>query len=1109
VTKAFLNRPVLATVSSILILIAGLVVIPALPISQYPQIAPPVVTVTATYTGASPQAVEAQVTTPLEQAVNTVQGLRYLSSTSAQGVSTITCTFNLGVNLDIAAADVQNAVQSSLGLLPSTVQQLGIQVAKNSGAFVMGIALTSTDKSLDTLTMSNYAQINITNNLTRVPGVSQVIIFGQRQYAMRIWLNPIKLQQEGLDATDVVNALQEQNAAIAAGSIGSPPAAQNQPYTYTVNALTQLSDPSQFSAIILRANPNGGYVRLADVARVELGAESYTTELSFDGTSKVVGLGVLQYPSANALDVSRRVIGEMQQLAPQFPTGMHWTVAFDVTTYVNESIKEVLLTLLLSILLVIGVIFLFLQHPKSTLIPAATIPVSLIGTFFVMQLFGFTINTITLFGLTLATGLVVDDAIVVIENIARHMEMNKGKQSGVASAAEAMREIQSAVVASSLVLLAVFLPVGFLPGTTGQIYKQFALTIAASITISLFMALTLAPVLSARLLSGEYESRLGFFRAFNAGFARFRDWYGRVLPTMFRRRWPVAIGFAFALLFTLFLVARTPQGFLPDEDLGYFIILVQAPEGTSLQGERAIASKAAAIIRAQPEIEHLFDVGGFSFSGSSPNRGIMFALFTPWADRKSPSWCQLVFLFSHPTACISHNAFAVEQRLNYAFYSQIPEAQIFAFNPPAINGVGNFGGFQFELEDRGNVGLPTMMNTAYGIMGAAAKDPRLMNVFTQYRINSPQIEADIDRNKAKSIGVSLSDIFTTMEVDLGSLYVNNFTYLNRSWQVDVQADAPYRNTVASLGDLYVHSASAPGTSVVPNTIASPEPGSGASATTSTGGVMTPLSALMSAKQVLGPPIITHYNLYRNIELSGSNAPGVSTGTAITAMQQLAQRVMPKGVSYEWTGLQLDQIAAGPLTIEIFILALVFVFLVLSAQYESYIDPLIVLLAVPTALLGALLFINLRHLPIPFLFDPSLSQDVYAQVGYVMLIGLASKSAILIVEFANQQLREGATIVQAAMRAAQTRLRPILMTSIAFVIAVVPLVFASGAGEAARHSLGTVVFGGMLMSTVLNLGITPVLYVIIKSLEPRGGRPQRDGQTRGEVASEPIAPRVGV
>ncbi|MBV8197001.1 MAG: efflux RND transporter permease subunit, partial [Candidatus Eremiobacteraeota bacterium] len=1077
--------------------------------AQYPQIAPPVVTITAIYTGASPQAVEAQVTTPLEQAVNTVQGLRYMSSTSAQGTSSITCTFNLGVNLDIAAADVQNAVQSSLGQLPATVQQLGITVAKNSGSFVMGIALTTDSKSLDRLAMSNYAQINVVNNLERVPGVSQVIIFGQRQYAMRIWLNPVKLAQQGLDASDVVSALQEQNAAVAAGSIGAPPAPKNQPYTYTVNALTQLSDPAQFANIVLRANPNGGYVRLSDVARIELGAQSYSTELRFDGTNQVVGLGVLQYPTANALDVSRKVRAAMAQLAPQFPTGMHWDVAFDVTTFVNESIKEVVLTLLMSIALVILVIFVFLQHPKSTLIPAATIPVSLIGTFFVMQLFHFSINTITLFGLTLATGLVVDDAIVVIENIARHMELNKGKQSGVASAAEAMREIQSAVVASSLVLLAVFVPVGFLPGTTGQIYKQFALTIAASISISLFMALTLAPVLSARLLSGEYESKLAFFRWFNANFKRFRDWYGRALPNMFRRRWPVAAVFLGALLITLLLAGRTPQGFLPDEDLGYFITLVQTPEGTSLEGEQNIAKKAEAIIGAQPEVQHIFDVGGFSFSGSSPNRGIMFTLLKPWGDRKSPPWCQLIFLFAHPQACTPHSIFAVEQRLNYAFYSQIPQAQIFAFNPPAINGVGNFGGFQFELEDRGNVGLPTLMNTAYGMMGAAAQDSRLMNTFTQFRINSPQIESNIDRNKAKSIGVSLSDIFTTMEVDLGSLYVNNFTYLNRSWQVIVQADAPYRNSVASLGNLYVHSSSGASTPVGPAAVATPPPGLATTGSTATGTVMTPLSALMTANKVLGPPVISHYNLYRNIELNGSNAPGTSTGSAIQAMQQIASKVMPKGVSFEWTGLQLDQIAAGPLTIEIFILALIFVFFVLSAQYESYIDPLIVLLAVPTALLGALLFINLRHFPIPFLFDPTLSQDVYAQVGYVMLIGLASKSAILIVEFGNQQLRQGATIVQAAMRAAQTRLRPILMTSIAFVIAVIPLVFATGAGEAARHSLGTVVFGGMLMSTVLNLGITPVLYVIIKSFELRGSRAGSDGQSHGEVREQPVSPPVGV
>ncbi|MBV8490833.1 MAG: efflux RND transporter permease subunit, partial [Candidatus Eremiobacteraeota bacterium] len=907
-TKAFLTRPVLAIVCSLVILIGGLVALPTLPIAQYPQIAPPVVTVTANYTGASPQAVESQVTTIIEQSVNSVEGLRYISSTSSQGVSTVTCTFNLGVNLDIAAADVQNAVQSSLGQLPATVQQTGITVAKNSGSFVMGIAMTSDEKSLSTLDLSNYVQLNLVNDLGRVPGVSQVIIFGQRQYSMRIWIDPLKLQQQGLDASDVVAALQEQNASIAAGSIGAPPAPKNQPYTYTVNALTQLSSPAQFANIILRANPNGGYVRLGDVARVELGAQSYTNALRFNGHGKTVGMGVLQYPTANALQVSQNVRDAMARLAPSFPAGIHWQVAFDATTFVNESIHEVELTLLFSIVLVILVIFVFLQDPKSTLIPAATIPVSLIGTFFIMKLFGFTINTITLFGLTLATGLVVDDAIVVIENIARHMELNKGKKSPLASAAEAMAEIQSAVVASSVVLLAVFVPVGFLPGTTGEIYKQFALTIAASISISLFQALTLAPVLSSRLLTGETEAKARFFRWFNAGLANFRNWYGTRLPGFFRRRWIVLAAFGAALAFTLFLVVSTPQAFLPDEDVGYFITLIQAPEGTSLEGEQAVGRKVEAIMQSQPEVQYVFDVGGFGFSGTSPNRGVVFTLLKPWNERQTPFWCN--FAFGHGgTSCTDHSIFSVEQRVNGAFFMTIPEAQVFAFNPPAINGLGNFNGFQFELEDRGNVGLDKLMGVAFAIMGTAYKDPRLQNVFTQFRINSPQIEADIDRNKALAIGVPLANIFQTMEVDLGSLYVNNFTYLNRSWQVQVQADEPFRNSVASLQQLYVRANTAG--SVQTNGVSSfgASTTSGAVATSSTnatGSVMVPLSSLMSAKKVLGPPIISHYNLYRNIELSGGAAPGVSSGTAISEMQKIARQVMPPGVSFEWTGLQLDQ-----------------------------------------------------------------------------------------------------------------------------------------------------------------------------------------------------------
>jgi len=712
-----------------------------------------------------------------------------------------------------------------------------------------------------------------------------------------------------------------------------------------------------------------------------------------------------------------------------------------------------------------------------------------------MKIFGFTINTITLFGLTLATGLVVDDAIVVIENIARHIEMNKGRQSGIASAAQAMREIQSAVVASSLVLLAVFIPVGFFPGTTGQLYKQFALTIAAAITISLFQALTLAPVMSARLLTGEVESQFIFFRWFNAGLARFRRWYASELPRLFRFRFIVTAIFACALLATLFMFVKTPTSFIPSEDQGYFIVLVQAPEGTSLSNEVAVSEKAEAIIRSQPQVRYMFDVGGFSFTGSAPNRGLMFVLLKPWSQRKGSD----------------DGIDAVINRINYGFFKQIPQAQIFAVNPPAINGVGSFGGFQFELEDRSNLGLPVLMKTAYEIMGAAAQDPRLMNVFTQFRINSPQIQMDVDRDKAKAIGISLTDIFDTLEVDLASLYVNNFTYLNRSWQVDVQAEEPYRNRVSSLQSLYLSSGSAANnTSTSTNPLATPAPFSPAASTNATNTVMTPLSALVNIQQVQAAPIITHYNLYRNIELNGNNAPGRGSGEAIAAMEEIANKVMPAGMSFEWSGLQLDEIAAGSLSTIIFALGLVFVFLVLSAQYESFIDPLIVLLAVPAALFGALGFMNFRHFPIPFLYDPSLAQDAYAQVGYVMLIGLASKSAILIVEFANQQLREGASVVQAAMRAAQTRLRPILMTSIAFIIAVIPLVFATGAGSAARHSLGTVVFGGMLVSTFLNLAITPVLYVIIKSLELRGKPSGRDGEARVERQEDlqPFSPTSG-
>ena len=1078
-TKFFLNRPIFATVFALIITIAGLIAIPTLPVAQYPQINPPVVTISAFYLGADPKTVESAVTIPLEQAVNGVQGLNYLSSVSAQGSSSITCTFHLGTNLDIAAADVQNAIQSAFGRLPGTVTQSGVTVSKNAGSFVMGMSLISNTKKYDTLFLSNYAALNIVNDLKRIPGVSNVNIFGERLYAMRIWLDPHELAARGLTVTDVLAAIQSQNAAVPGGSIGAPPQPANQPYTYVVSVQGRLTTPQQFRDIILRSDPNGGITRLSDVARVDLGAEDYSSFLRFDGHQNVVGMGVQQYPSANALTVSSAVIAEMNKLEKKFPAGVHYQVAFSSTAFVQESIKDVLVTLLISILLVIAVIYLFLQNGRATLIPAITIPVALIGTFAIMKIFGFSINTITLFGITLATGLVVDDAIVVIENIERIVKL---RGTGVlAGAAEAMEEIQGAVVASSLVLLAVFIPVAFFPGTTGQIYKQFALTIVGSISISLFASLTLAPPLAVKFLHvGDRPPRFGLFTWFNRRLERFRNSYAATLPRLIKVRRRVLVGFAATLALVVVLFKVIPSGFIPDEDQGFLMCIIQAPEGTSLAGEHAVAVQVEKYFLSQPQVEHVFNIGGFSFGGSTPNRGMMFIRLKPWNDRTGPfntaSFLSLKYFFHF---------------MSYA------RAQVLVVNPPAISGVGTTAGFQFELENNGTLTLRQLDAVAKKIIAAAAKDPRLVQVRTQFAINSPQLDATVDRQKAISLGVPLSDLYATLGVMLGGAYVNDFNYLDQSYRVYVEGDEPYRDRIASLQSLYTRSAS---------------------------GGMIPLPELVSVKRALSAPVIDHYNLYRNIEITGQAASGHSSGEAITAMEQIFKRVAPPGVSYEWSGISLEEIHAGTQTILLFTLGIIFVFLVLAALYENWIDPLIVLLAVPAALFGALALIGLRNLVPDFIFgilgavgvpipNPfgNMAQNVYVQVGYVMLVGLASKNAILIVEFANQQLRAGADITTAALRGAQTRLRPILMTSIAFILGATPLVFATGAGSAARQSIGTVVFGGMVVSTFLNLLVTPVLYVVIKSAEERFfGRPfvETHGTTAGLELGENSTPPQG-
>ncbi|MGH7708083.1 MAG: efflux RND transporter permease subunit [Vulcanimicrobiaceae bacterium] len=1052
----FLKRPILASVASLIILLVGLISIPLLPVEQFPTIAPPTVTVQAVYLGASAQTLEASVTTPLEQALNGIQGLRYISSQSGNdGVSTITCVFNLDRNLDQATNDVQNAVNLAQGRLPNEVKQTGITVDKNSGSsFVMAIGMV-TDGRISATDLSNYVDLNVANELRRIPGVANVIIFGERKYAMRLWVDPKRLADNGLTAGDVVQALQEQNVQVAAGAIGAPPTNGHQPYQVSVRATGRLSTPREFSRIILKNTPDGGAVTVGQIGRVEIGAEDYSTNLRFDRQSSV-GLGVQQLPNGNALDVSKRVKETLDRLQQKFPAGVHYKIAFDATDFVRASIHDVIITLGIAIVLVVAVIFLFLQDWRTTLIPAITIPISLIGTFGLMKLLGFSINTLTLFGLTLATGLVVDDAIVVIENIARFI-YDKGMPPFKA-ATEAMREISGAVVATSLVLLSVFIPVGFFPGTTGALYKQFALTIACSIAISLFNALTLTPVLSALLLGRVERPKNSFFRRVNRVIDTTRRRYDRILPS-FIRRWPIVVAlFVAALVFTGFLYKSTPTGFVPDEDQGFIIVASQAPEGTSADGMLVAQKKIEDVLFQQPEITDVFDVGGFGFTGNGPNKATMFIKLKPLAERGGGP----------------HGAGAVVGRL-FGLLGQVPNASSFPLVPPAVPGLGFQGGFFFELEDRGNIGLIPLAYNAYHLMGMAAADPVLNQTYTTFSIASPQLVARIDREKAKNLGIPLTNIFQTMQVYLGSVYVNDFDYLNRSYRVYVQADAPYRSSTNDLQTIFVRSNS---------------------------GGTVPLASLLTTTETKTAPVITHFNLFRSVELNGQAGPGYGSADAINEMQKLASKLQP-GTGFEWSGLSREEIEGGSQALLIFLLGIAFTYLVLSAQYESFIDPLIILLSVPLALLGALGAIFIRNFLLAGLTHTFEVADVYAQVGFVMLIGLASKNAILIVEFANQLRAQGYSVVDAVVRAAETRLRPILMTSIAFMLGIFPLVIATGNGAASRNSLGTVVFGGMLVSSLLNLFVVPVLYVLIIKLEERIRPRHRKPVTGGELSAAPV------
>ena len=1049
----FIDRPIFAAVISIVISLAGAVCIKLLPIAQFPQITPPTVQVQATYTGANAEVVEKTVTTPIEEQINGVEGMTYMSSMSSNdGTSNITVTFDVGYDLDIAAVDVQNRVTMAQPQVPDDVRKYGITTKKQSPDFVLIISLYAENGNFDDLFLSNYASINIVDRLKRLPGVGDVQIFGEKKYAMRLWLNPDKLTSMEMTAMDVISAVQEQNVQVAAGKIGDSPSPAGQTFTYSINTLGRLSSPEQFEDIIIRTRTDGSVVRVKDVGRVELGAENYGWYAHYNG-GKSACIGVFQLPDANALQVAKEVYANMEELSERFPEGLKYTFSYDTTLFVKESIKEVLKTLLEAMLLVFMVVYIFLQNWRATLIPAIAIPVSLVGTFAVLEAFGFSINTLTLFGLVLAIGIVVDDAIVVVENASRCID-EKGMAPKEATKT-AMGEVTGPVIATTLVLMSVFVPVAFMPGITGQLYRQFALTIAFSVGISAINALTLSPALCATLLRPTPKRQVWFFRKFNQIFDWSRNQYLKGVRWFIKAWVLVLLVFAGLVFATYTMFQIVPTGFVPSEDQGYFMVMIQTPEGASLDRTSKVCDSVEKILEDMAGIESVVMIGGYNLLNSANDTAsaAAFVMLDPWDKRKTPQ--------------LSLNG------IMGTFMGEVQginEAVIIPFPPPPIQGLSTTGGFEFELQDLTGGSLVELRATAEKLMAAGRKDPTLTPLSTTFEVNYPQFYIELDRTKTKSLNVSISDVFNTLQTFLGSMYVNDFNKFGRVYRVFLQAEKDYRAKREDISKLYVRASD---------------------------GSMVPLSALVKVKQIRGVQSIKHYNLFRTVSLYGGNAPGYSTGQAIKAMEALSDENLNKQYGYDWTGTAYQEIKAGGMAPYIFSLALIFAFLFLAAQYESWVMPFMVMLAVPLAILGALVAQHIR----------GIANDVYCQIGLVMLIGLASKNAILIVEFARELRDQGMSIVEAAVQSSRERLRPILMTAFAFILGVFPMVVAQGAGAESRHSLGTAVFGGMLASTFLSLALVPVLYVVLERLRERKGKAEKHDNETVETKTSPAEKNI--